>query len=178
LRFKEVVVVKFNRNNRVLVLSSSLLAFGFVFSIYFIWFHRKSFSDEIIYENIKKLSVIFDDIRTTAGIQSFDHQKNEINFLNVASFKGSEVGTMNLDYPKRWNGPYLTDNPESQGRYFLVVNTKNGYFITPGEGVKLANGKTVGKEISLDRDSDIELMMYDKEYLLSDFGPLAVKLLI
>ena len=73
---------------------------------------------------------------------------------------------MNLNYPKRWKGPYLSDNPEIQGKYYLVVKTKVGYFITSGVGVILANGKVMGKDILLNKNSDTQSMIYNNEYLL------------
>ena len=35
------------------------------------------------------------------------------------------------------------------------MRTKKGYFITPGHGVKLPNGKIIGKTFILDENADI-----------------------
>ena len=93
-----------------------------------------------IADDIAQLARIFENIDKTAGILGFDHQKNEIDFLNIKKdgFVGSEVGPMNLIHPKKWEGPYLTEMPRIQEEDYIVVRTKKGYFITPGEGVKLA----------------------------------------
>jgi hypothetical protein len=109
-------------------------------------------------------------------IIDFDNQKNSINFLNVAKFTGSEVGPMNLAHPEKWEGPYLQDNPTMQHIAYQVVSTKKGYFITPGEGVKLPNNKIVGKDIVLDKKANIEAMMIDADALMYKDRSLAAAL--
>jgi len=44
-----------------------------------------------------------------------------------------------------------------------VVATKRGYYITPGDGIKLPNKKIVGKDIILDQNADIDKMMVDEQ---------------
>jgi len=122
-------------------------------------------SDQIISREVVQLVEIFKRIDKKCKIIDFDYQKNIINFLNVEKFAGSEIGSMNLTYPKQWEGPYLNDNPTIQGKEYLIVRTKKGYFITPGQGVELANGKTIGKEILLDENVDISVLMADPEGL-------------
>lgn len=63
---------------------------------------------------------------------------------------------MNLAHPEKWQGPYVNDNPTMQGREYLIVRTKKGHYLTPGEGVELPNGKIVGKDIMLDEEVDLE----------------------
>jgi hypothetical protein len=116
-------------------------------------------------DDIKKLARIFDEINKTAGIVSFDHQQNVINFLTIGSFTGSEVGSMNLAYPAKWKGHYVKDNPEIQGKEYMVVRTKKGYFITPGNEVKLPNGAIIGQTLILDENADIQAMMADRNKL-------------
>lgn len=120
-----------------------------------------------IAQDIAQLATIFAKIDATAGILGFDHQKNEINFLNIKKdgFVGSELGSMNLIDPKKWDGPYFTQVPKIQEEDYMIVRTKKGYFITPGDGVKLPNGKIIGKDIILDEDADIESMMHDDQAL-------------
>ena len=64
----------------------------------------------------------------------------------VKSFEGSEVGSLNLAYPKKWQGPYLGDNPTFQGKAYQIIRTKNGYFVTPGDGIMLPNGLVIGRD--------------------------------
>lgn len=127
-----------------------------------------------IAQDLKLLSNVFDKIEADCGILSFDSQKNVINFLNTGSFAGSEVGPLNLRYPQNWKGPYLQDNPMEQGVEYQVVSTVKGYFITVGDGVKLPNGKVVGRDLKLDKYTDFASLMQAGGDLFADNTPLAV----
>ncbi|MBI2774577.1 hypothetical protein HYX58_01080 [Candidatus Dependentiae bacterium] len=129
------------------------------------WYQTESATDIVIVNHISQLSAVFKKINDTAGIMDFDHQKNYIDFLNVKSFSGSEVGSMNLAYPNKWEGPYLKENPTVQEQNYQVVRTKKGFFIIPGDGVKLSNGKIIGKDILIDESADIPAMMADEKML-------------
>src|SRR5205085_10289622 len=94
--------------------------------------------------DIARLKDVFQKIHKDCVIIDFDAQKNPINFLNVAAFSGSEVGPMNLAHPEKWQGPYLHDNPTIYHIAYQVVSTKQGYFVTPGDGVTLPNKKIIG----------------------------------
>ena len=129
----------------------------------------------VVAGDIKKLAVIFDRISKTCGISGFDHQQNMINFLNVGCFKGSEIGSMNLVYPKRWQGPYLKDNLAVQGKEYMIVKTNRGHFITPGNGVRLPNGAQVGKDIILNESANIPAMMNNQNKLMFKGRALAAR---
>lgn len=133
-----------------------------------------------IVQDITKLKAVIEQINHDATIIGFDHQQNWINFLQIkkGGFVGSEVGSINLAHPDKWNGPYMDDNPTIQNKEYMVVRTKQGYFITPGQGVTLPNGKTIGKDIILDEDADIAGMMFDKNALRYDDKQLAASLAI
>lgn len=130
--------------------------------------------------DIARLSCIFAQIDATAGIAGFDFPKNEINFLNIKKdgFVGSEVGSMNLIRPARWEGPYVNEVSSLQEQNYMIVRTQQGYYITPRDGVHLPNGKEVGKDIILDENSDIETMMQDNLMLAHNGVPLAAKIAI
>lgn len=131
-----------------------------------------------IAQDITRLACIFQQIDATAGIAGFDFPKNEINFLNIKKdgFVGSEVGSMNLIRPARWEGPYVNEVSSLQEQNYMVVRTKQGYFITPRDGIKLPNGKVMGKDIILDENADIETMMQDDALLAHNGAPLAAKI--
>lgn len=135
---------------------------------------------DFISQDIAHLVSIFEDINNTAGILSFDHQKNDINFLNIKKdgFIGSEIGSMNLIHPDKWQGPYEKEIPRIEEEDYMVVRTKKGYFVAPGDGVKLPNGKIIGKDIILDEDADIEAMMHDEQMLAYDGKALAARIQI
>lgn len=135
-------------------------------------------SDEIISQEVVRLALIMEQIDRECKIIDFDEQRIPINFLNVTKFAGSEVGAMNLTYPENWTGPYLTNNPTIQGKEFQVVTTKQGFFVTPGDGVVLSNKKVVGRDIILDEDADIKALMSDPQGLSFQGKSLAARIRI
>lgn len=136
-------------------------------SIFNAMFSSKDYVADLIVRDVNKLATIFEHIDKHCKILSFEYQKNPINFLNVKEFSGSEVGPMNLAHPERWEGPYLEDNPTMQEKEYLIVRTKKGYFITPGEGVILPNGKEIGKDnLVLNEDTNIRMLMTDPQALM------------
>jgi len=154
-------------NPNIIIPSLTVLLFVVLvaISLYKMFYDVKIAADVIIAKEVKVLVNIFKRIDKKCKIISFDYQKNRINFLNVEKFAGSEVGPMNLVYPQNWEGPYLKDNPTIQDKEYQIVRTKNGYFITPGDGIKLSNGKIVGKDIILNQEADISRMMTDEKAL-------------
>jgi hypothetical protein len=138
----------------------------------------RSKADEgfMIAAEVARLQELFHRIHHDCTIIDFDAQKNPINFLNVKTFSGSEVGPMNLVHPEKWQGPYLKENPTMYHIAYQVVSTNNGYFITPGDGVTLPNKKVVGTDIVLDKKADISKMMLDPEAFFYNDKPLAARL--
>jgi hypothetical protein len=137
----------------------------------------RSHNDNQIAQQIQQLAGIFNRINDCCQITGFRYQRNYINFLTVARFEGSQIGSMNLAHPERWAGPYLDQNITIEGREYQIVTTKKGYFIIPGDGVKLANGQIIGKTLIINRESDIESLMSDSKALLSTHGqPLAARI--
>jgi len=143
---------------------------------YRMFYQVRTGQDQIISKEVVQLVEIMKRIDKKCKIIDFDSQKNPINFLNVTKFVGSEVGSMNLTYPDQWEGPYLKDNFTIQEKEYQIVQTKKGYFITPGDGVHLGNGKVVGKDIILDENADIAAMMRDKNALMFEGKALAAPL--
>jgi hypothetical protein len=140
------------------------------------FYRSKDDAGLIMAHDVAQLKEVFQKIHQDCGIIDFDAQKNPINFLNVMTFIGSEVGPMNLTYPEKWQGPYLKDNPTIYHITYQVVSTKQGYFITPGDGVTLPNKKVVGKDIVLDKKANITQMMKNPQELSYKDQPLAAHL--
>lgn len=155
------------------------LLLGLIFAAFFSFIVIKYISqarranDGLIATHILQLSDIFKKINATAKIIGFRHENNYIDFLNVRSFQGSEIGPMTLLEPKSWQGPYLDENVSIEGKEYQIVVTKKGPFIIPGNGVKLSNGMIIGKTLIIDAKSDIEALMRDPTGLLSGDRPLA-----
>ena len=152
------------------------IAFFIGITFFDTWYRAKDDAGLMIASEVIRLRDIFHRIHKTCTIIDFDAQKNPINFLNVATFTGSEVGPMNLVYPDKWEGPYVQDNPTLYKIAYQVVSTKKGYYVTPGDGVKLPNKKIVGKDIILDQKANIDKMMVNEDELLYQGKPLAARL--
>jgi hypothetical protein len=160
------------------IVSAIVLGILGVFFMANFFFESRVDTITVITRDLDRLTKIFETIDNTCGIMGFDQQKSVINFLNTVSFVGSEVGSVNLRYPKKWKGPYLADNPTIQGKEYQVVRTVKGHFITPGDGVKLPSGKVIGKDIKLDEHADIALMMHQNDVLLFNNKSLAASLVL
>lgn len=158
------------------VTSALLLAFLCMIFIANFFYESRASDVSFIVNDLNTLVKVFESIDKTCGIIGFDYEKNSINFLNVISFAGSEIGPMNLRHPEKWQGPYVKDNPSFQYKEYQVLKTSAGYFITPGDGVKLPNGKVVGTDIKTDKSADISALMYQKDAFLVDNQPLAIAL--
>ena len=167
-----------NPNIIIPMLTAIFFVFLVSISLYKMLYDVRISSDVVIVKDVHDLVEIFQKIDKKCKILDFELQKIRINFLTVISFESSEVGSVDLAYPKNWEGPYVKDNPEIQGKPYQIVKTKKGYFITPGDGVKLSNGKVVGKDIILDENADIAKMMADKNFLSFDGRPMAARLSI
>ncbi len=144
-------------------------------SIGHLLYESTAFKDALIASDVAKLAEIFERIDQKCKIINFEHRHNHIDFLTVKEFVGSEIGSMNLAYPSAWEGPYVKDNPTMQEEFYQIVRTKKGYFIVPGDGVELSNGKVIGKDIVFSAKSDIEAMAQDPEQLMFEGKVLAAR---
>ncbi|MFA6065583.1 MAG: hypothetical protein WC707_00160 [Candidatus Babeliaceae bacterium] len=163
-----------NKNSYIFpAISAAVLCGLFIFTLYQLFTTKKTINDQLIAQQVHELASIFKRINDTCHITKFKHEKNYIDFLNTRAFEGSEVGPMVVMFPKKWQGPYLHDNFTIQDQYYQILNTKYGYFIVPGDGVKLSNNKIIGKDIILNHDTDIPAMINDKNMLLFENKPLA-----
>ena len=163
------------RTNFWPIFSSAVLLFLFCFAIYKLLHQTRELVDRVIAYDIARLETIFRDIQAKCDIIDFEYEKNYIDFLNVIKFVGSQLGPMNLMHPERWPGAYLNEKLTVQQKPYAVLETKNGYYIVPGDGVKLSNGTVIGKDIVLSRDSDIENLIERGVLKIGDFV-LAAKL--
>jgi hypothetical protein len=163
-------------SQRFSVIAILLFLLLFAVSIYKLYQNSAASSDVVISGQVQKLQSIFQQIHQHCGIVDFEHERNYIDFLTIERFVGSEVGSMNLLYPKEWAGPYVEDNPTIQEKQYVVLHNKSGYFIVPDNGVKLTNGAVVGIDFVLNYETDMEQAMNSLEQLKSDSGVLAATL--
>lgn len=106
--------------------------------------------------NIEKILAQIDkecnilDIRSTAAV---------IDFFTVEKFSGSTVGPLNLAHPDKWKGPFLSQNPTIQQKFYEIVQAKDGYFVVPGQGVTLPNDLVMGKDVVIKNDTLVGPML-------------------
>lgn len=148
----------------------------FVGMMYHFYKQARTASDRIMAEQIEQLVTIFKKIDADCRINAITHEHGYIDFLTVRSFAGSEVGCLNLSYPEQWKGPYIPVNYTMQGKLYEIIKTHEGYYIVPGKGVQLSNGKIIGKDIIFTPKTDIESYVNNTVGLEWNGKPLAIKL--
>ncbi len=157
------------------MLALGVFAALFAISLFMLFRQSKSTTDAIIVQDVVQLKQIIEGIDKDCKIIDLEHVKNYVDFLTVEKFVGSEVGALNLSYPDNWKGPYGNDNPTVQQQQYIILKTKDGHYIVPGDGVKLANGKVIGKDIVLDEQSDVDALLQSSDALKSEQGALGIK---
>lgn len=162
----------------IVLLSSSLITGLFFLTWYQFKKEARVVINQVITDHIAQLKNIFDRIDTECGILGFDHDKNYIDFLTVKSFVSSEIGAMNLISPEKWQGPYVHDNLTVQTKKYEIVRTKNGYYIVPGTGVQLSNGKIMGKDVVITPTTDIEILLKNETGLTYQGKPLVAPIMM
>ena len=165
--------VSAHRRTLLPFVSATIFSTLFIISVVMFWRQAYQPTDSLIHQDIVALQKIFQKINKDCKTISFAHEKNYIDFLTVKEFVGSQVGSINLAFPKFWKGPYLNENPEIQGHAYVILKNKQGYFIVPDNGVVLGNGKVIGKDIILNCKTDMKKMLQDLNGLKSSAGALA-----
>ncbi len=120
---------------------------------------RSLYSSEVIVNDISVIINALSEIDKECNILSIKNDRNYVDFLNVEKFVSSEVGCLNLAFPKNWAGPYVQDNPTLQGKFYEIIKTTDGLFIVPGSGVELPNGLIVGKDFDFDKGISLQDML-------------------
>ncbi len=142
---------------------------------YRLYTQANTITNALIVEHVEELAEIFQRIDKECQIIGFENEKNPIDFLTVKSFVGSEVGSMNLAYPSGWQGAYVKDNPTVQEKPYVVLVHQKGWYVAPGDGVVLANGKVIGKDIMITAQSDVDALVGDREGLQYNGQPMMRK---
>lgn len=130
----------------------------------------------MIVRDVQAVARAIERIHQDCTILSIDYKKNIIDFLNVTTFSGSEVGPLNLLHPDRWRGPYMQDNPTIEGREYILIKTKSGYYVIPADGVRLPNGSVMGKDVVVDTSTDMRAFMRDHDELIFKDKPLVARI--
>ncbi|MDR3647295.1 MAG: hypothetical protein P4L22_07165 [Candidatus Babeliales bacterium] len=163
------------KKNIIPISTGFLLAILFSITVGVLLYYSPQYVDNLIVRDIAKLESIFKNIGQDCIILNFEHDKNYIDFLNVEKFVGNEVGSIILEHPNKWQGPYAPFNPRVQDKLYQIVQGSKGYYIVPGDGVRLSNGKVIGRDLLFTSSTNVENMLKDKKALLSKGGPLGAK---
>lgn len=165
------------------IVSNGLLSVVLVAALLFVsfmiikqWRSAQQWRAETALHDMEVLKDVFSRIHHDCVIVGFDQPKLTIDFLTVESFVGSQVGGMSVMYPKKWQGPYLQANPSIAGVEYCVVKANKGYYVVPGDGVMLPNGKKIGTDIVINPGSDVNALMNAQDGLRIGEAPLAFRL--
>jgi hypothetical protein len=131
------------------IFSSTLLAFLLLIFFLKIYQDTSSVRVSVMREDLEVLQQILNRIDKECNILNVRSKGADLDFFTVEKFTGSNVGCLNLAYPKNWRGPYLQQDPTMDGRFYEILRARDGYFIVPGQGVRLPNGLVMGKDVML-----------------------------
>jgi|GEM_PF-1028188 len=156
--------------------STTFLAFFVLLIVFRIVYNKPYYIVSVIKEDLETIYKSLDEIDKDCNILTIHNKVNYIDFLNVEKFSGSTVGCLNLAYPASWKGPYVKINPTIYGRFYEMIRVKEGFFIVPGNGVRLPNGYVVGRDFDVTKDeSKISDMLMPGGFLNYKGEPLGVK---
>lgn len=155
---EEQAPVKKKSTRTFILFSSFVLIFIIAFGLYTYFAQEPGIVSDFVHQDVLKVAQLLEKIDTHCKILAIRSGNNPIDFLNVIAFAGSEIGPLNLEYPKKWQGPYIQDNPVFLGHVYELVSTNNGYFVVPGRGARLPNGLIMGTDIKITQTSDIAAM--------------------
>ncbi len=176
-RVDHAVLPVWRRLQKYFVLfSSSLLLMLMLLFFFKVFNSRSSVVTAAIRNDLAIIEKALAQIDKACNIMSIRPEGGIIDFLTVEKFTGSTIGVLNLAHPRRWKGPYAKINPTIQGHHYELVNTKEGYFILPGRGVRLPNKLEMGKDILVSKDSALTLMLQPGGRLNFQGHPLALRL--
>jgi hypothetical protein len=159
-----------------IVFSSIFLIIIFTISIIFLFLNKKYYVTKIINDDLEILHEKLARIDEDCNIINITQNPLVLDFFTVRNFQGSVIGGINLAHPKNWKGPYLSQNPTLQGKYYEIIQAKDGLFIIPGKGVKLTNNQIVGKDIMISPSSAIGNMISPQGKLFYKEKPMAKKI--
>jgi hypothetical protein len=160
------------------IFSATVLGLMVVFFFLRVLHKKPYFVAGVIAQDLKRIVLALEEIDRHCVILSFAHTKNHIDFLQVEKFRSSEIGSLNLAYPKNWKGPYLDDVPEFQGNPYQIVQAKDGIFVLPADDTKLPNGVIIDKDFKIAEDLAMSGMLKVNGKLNYKGVPLAAKIIL
>ena len=126
--------------------------------------------------DLEVLARVLHVIDESCSILSVKYDHTKIDFLNTVAFEGSEIGGLNLAYPRQWKKSFLKDNPTVEGIEYELVRAKDGFYVMPGQGLRLPNDLVMGKDIIIDRSVAVMPLLKEGGPLFYQNMPLAKKI--
>ncbi len=114
---------------------------------------------DVIRDDLKRIESALENIDKNCNILDILSDQAQLDFFTVEKFIGSTIGGLNLAFPKKWKGPYMAQNPTIQQKFYQIVHAKDGYFVIPGEGVRLPNRLLVGQDLKINEKVLVEPML-------------------
>ena len=148
--------------------SSMVLLSVFGIFVYQILRERPLFLATVITSDLVQIERHLNEIDRDCNILSILPER-----ANVGKFAGSTIGSLNLAYPEKWQGPYMRRNPTIHGIFYELVRTREGVYIVPGRGVTLPNGLVVGKDFEITFATEVNTMLQPGGQLSYKNEPLA-----
>lgn len=142
-----------------------------------VFYSRPRVVASIIEDDIKLITLALEKIDAKCNILRVEDDYNEIDFLNMEDFTGSQAGPLNLAYADKWEGPYLQVNPMLQEQYYELVRALDGFFVMPGRGVRLPNGLVIGEDFEVNASTNVEPMTEAGGFLHYEGKVFATKLM-
>ncbi len=150
------MAVKHKHNSKFCIFSILFFIFIGIGTCYVLWKDTPYYDAQVMHDDVQRLSGILKKIDDACDILSIRKTGAQIDFLNVSSFAGSEVGPLNLAHPKKWQGPYMDDIITYKGVPYEIATVNNNYYIIPGNGATLPTKVTLGKDLIIDSSTNID----------------------
>ena len=156
------------------VFSATLLGLLLCVVVGKILYNKPYYLSAVITRDLQDIEQVLATIDKDCNILTLVQDRVSIDFLTVKNFAGSMVGGINLAYPDKWKGPYLPRNPMLQGHFYELVKARDGLFVIPGYGTKLPNGKIIGKDVVINKHTEVLPLIQEKNLLNYHGDPLAL----
>lgn len=115
----------------------------------------------LIQSDLERISKSLNFIDEQCAISDIKYDRLAITFLSSAKEAMAERAGLVLEHPEKWDGPYSIDNPTVQARPYELLRAADGYYLVPGNGVKLPNGKIMGQDIIITAQTMVDDMLKD-----------------
>lgn len=135
-------------------------------------YNKPRFTAGVISQDVQRLAAIMGEINERCLIKVVSKGRIKLDFLSSDLAPAVETSGLILAHPEQWDGPYVSSTPRIQGKPYELLQTKDGLFVLPGEGVRLPNGYRMGKHVKVSSQSNITAMMTSGGKLFSYGCPL------